>query len=123
VIPIGNEISPDAQKPLETPGSSTARFPSGITHRLTPLAARVILGLMTQNDPDRESIGAFVRRRRLANGLTQRALAEIAGVGVRFVSELERDKPTLRVGKVDAVLRVFGKRLGVVDASHIEVGP
>jgi y4mF family transcriptional regulator len=78
---------------------------------------------MTRHDPDRESVAAFVRRRRRANGLTQRELAELAGVGLRFVSELERGKPTLRVGKVDAVLRVFGKRLGVVDAPRIEVEP
>jgi y4mF family transcriptional regulator len=65
---------------------------------------------------DRESIGAFVRRRRLANGLTQRELAELAGVGARFVSELEADKPTLRLREVDRVLAVFGKTVGVVDA-------
>ncbi len=66
--------------------------------------------------PDRESIGTFVRARRVANRLSQRQLAELAGVGQRFVSELERDKPTLRVDVVNAVLAVFGKRLGVVDA-------
>ena len=65
--------------------------------------------------PDRESIGAFVRRRRRANGLTQAELAELAGVGTRFVSELERDKPTVRLDAVDAVLAVFGKEVGVVD--------
>ena len=65
--------------------------------------------------PDRDSIGAFVRARRRANGLTQRQLAELAGVGVRFVSELERDKPTLRMNAVDEVLAVLGKQLGVVD--------
>ncbi len=66
--------------------------------------------------PDRESAGAFVRTRRVANGLTQRQLGELAGVGTRFVSELERDKATLRLDAVNAVLGVFGKRLGVVDA-------
>lgn len=66
-------------------------------------------------DRERESVGAFVRRRRRANGLTQRRLADLAGVGVRFVSELERDKPTLRMDAVEAVLAVFGKRLGVID--------
>jgi len=66
--------------------------------------------------PDRDDpIAQFVRERRRANGLTQRQLAELAGVGTRFVSELERGKPTIRVGTVNAVLRVFGKCLGVVD--------
>lgn len=66
--------------------------------------------------PDRESFGTFVRQRRRANRLTQRQLAELAGVGLRFLSELERGKATVRVDAVDQVLRVFGKRLGVVDA-------
>lgn len=62
------------------------------------------------------SIGQYVRGRRKAASLTQRALGELAGVGVRFVSELERDKPTVRVNAVNKVLAVFGKRLGLTDA-------
>jgi HTH-type transcriptional regulator / antitoxin HipB len=69
-----------------------------------------------KHDPDRDNpVASFVRMRRRANRLTQRELAELAGVGLRFVSELERGKPTARIGTVDAVLRVFGKRLGVID--------
>lgn len=79
----------------------------------------------SRNHPDREenrrgaqgpSVGAFVRDRRRANRLSQAQLAELAGVGVRFVVELEGDKPTLRMDRVNAVLSVFGKRLGVTDA-------
>ena len=41
--------------------------------------------------PTKENeIGAFVKERRRAARLTQQELAEIAGVGTRFVSELER---------------------------------
>ena len=56
--------------------------------------------------------------------LTQRELAELAGVGVRFVSELERGKPSVRLDAVERVLAVFGKRLGVVDAPRddLEIG-
>ena len=67
--------------------------------------------------PDRDaSIGDFVRRRRREEHLTQRGLAELAGVGPRVIWELEGGKPTLRMDVVNAVLRVFGKALGVVDA-------
>jgi HTH-type transcriptional regulator / antitoxin HipB len=67
--------------------------------------------------PDRESqLGTFVRARRDAAGMNQRQLAELAGVGTRVVSELERGKPTLRIDVVNRVLAVFGKRLGVIDA-------
>lgn len=64
---------------------------------------------------DSPSIGGFVRERRRANGLTQAELGELAGVGVRFIVELERDKPTVRLDRLNAVLRVFGKQAGVVD--------
>lgn len=50
--------------------------------------------------------------------MTQRQLAELAGVGTRLVSELESDKATLRMDVVNRVLAVFGKRLGVVDAAR-----
>ena len=72
-------------------------------------------------DPDREqSLGEFVRSRRTANGLTQKKLGELAGVGTRLVVELEHDKPTLRMDRVNLVLAVFGKRLGVVERAPEE---
>lgn len=68
------------------------------------------------DSPVRESpIASFVKERRRAAHLTQRALAELAGVGPRAVWDLERGKPTLRLDVAHAVLRVFGKTLGVVE--------
>jgi len=61
-------------------------------------------------------IGALVRQRRLANRLTQRQLGELAGVGLRLVSELERGKPTLRMDAANRVLAAFGLMLGPVEA-------
>jgi transcriptional regulator with XRE-family HTH domain len=54
---------------------------------------------------------------RKAQGLTQREFADIAGVGVRFVSELERGKSTAEVGLVLEVLAnagydLFARRRG-----------
>lgn len=46
-------------------------------------------------------------------GLTQAELALRAGVGLRFVRELERGKPTVRMDKVSQVLALFGCELGV----------
>ncbi len=67
-----------------------------------------------------DEIGQFVRARRRANGLTQQQLSELAEVGLRFVSELERGKTTVRVDAVNRVLAVFGKTLGVVEARRTE---
>lgn len=53
-------------------------------------------------------IGRAVRAARKAQGLTQREFADISGVGVRFLSELERGKPTAEVGLVLEVLADAG---------------
>ena len=60
------------------------------------------------------TIGSFVKLRRKKSKLTQLELAERAGVGLRFIRELENDKPTLRIDKVEQVLRLFGHTLGPV---------
>jgi HTH-type transcriptional regulator/antitoxin HipB len=65
-------------------------------------------------------IGEFVRRRRMASNLTQRQLGELAGVGTRFISDLERGKPTLRMDAVNKVLNVFGRMLSYVEAPREE---
>ena len=61
-------------------------------------------------------MGTYVRTRRKANRLTQTQLAELAGVGLRFVKDLEHGKPTARMDTANAVLAAFGKQLGIVDA-------
>jgi len=60
-----------------------------------------------------KQIGAVVRTVRRAQGLRQDQLAAAAGVGVRFLVELERGKPTTQLGKTLAVLEVLGCRLDV----------
>lgn len=55
--------------------------------------------------------------------MSQSDLAALAGVGVRFISELERGKPSLRVDVVNRVLAVFGKRLGIADAPRAVEAP
>lgn len=56
----------------------------------------------------------FVRDRRKALGLTQPELAEKAGVGLRFLRELEAGKTTLRLDRVNTVLALFGHELAPV---------
>lgn len=61
-----------------------------------------------------QQLSSFVRAERKANRLTQTDLAQMAGVGRRFVAELEAGKVSLQLEKVNDVLRVFGRQLGVV---------
>lgn len=60
-----------------------------------------------------EQIGAVVRLARISQGLRQDQLAAAARVGVRFVIELERGKPTVHLGKTLAVLDALGCRLKI----------
>lgn len=57
---------------------------------------------------------SFIRKQRKLNGMTQRDLAEKAGVGIHFIRDLEQGKKTLRMDKVNQVLALFGMELGPV---------
>lgn len=59
-------------------------------------------------------ISEFVKRKRKSVKLTQEELAQKAGVGLRFLRELEQGKTTLRLDKVNQVLDMFGSETGVV---------
>lgn len=60
-----------------------------------------------------EALGHAVRTARKQLGLTQPQLALAAGVGVRFVVELEAGKPTLRLENILRVLNALGGTLAV----------
>jgi y4mF family transcriptional regulator len=53
-------------------------------------------------------LGQMIRRAREKRGLSQQAFADLAGVGRRFISELENGKATLEFDKVLTVLRAAG---------------
>ena len=62
-------------------------------------------------------LSEFVKERRKLLKLTQPELAEKAGVGLRFLRELEGGKETLRVDKVNQVLKLFGHHLAPFPSS------
>jgi y4mF family transcriptional regulator len=62
-------------------------------------------------------IGTAVRRARKAAGLRQDDLAGLAGVGTRFLIELEAGKPTMRLDKLLAVLGTLGIDLHIDGAT------
>ena len=53
-------------------------------------------------------LGLLVRRKRKAIGMRQADLAGLAGVGTRFLSELENGKETAEIGKVLLVCHRLG---------------
>lgn len=64
------------------------------------------------------SISDFIKKKRKQLNLTQPELAERAGVGLRFVRELEQGKQTVRLDKVNQVLFLFGSEVGVVSTKE-----
>lgn len=61
------------------------------------------------------TLSIYIKAKRKELGLTQEDLALNAGVGLRFVRDLEQGKKTVRLDKVNDVLALFGKEVGVVD--------
>lgn len=60
------------------------------------------------------TLSEFVKSKRINAKLTQPELAEKAGVGLRFLRDLEQGKPTIRLDKVNQVLSMFGYEIGPV---------
>lgn len=68
---------------------------------------------MSSNIPD------FIKEKRRQLKLTQPDLAARAGVGLRFVRELEQGKESVRLDKVNQVLALFGTEVGVVNKTEL----
>ena len=60
------------------------------------------------------TLAKYVKEMRKQHELTQVDLSEKSGVGLRFISELEQGKQTLRLDKVNQVLNIFGMEVGAV---------
>lgn len=58
-----------------------------------------------------EHIGELIRKTRRSIGLTQKDLALTSGTGLRFISDLEKGKPTCQLAKTLTVLNTLGIRL------------
>lgn len=55
--------------------------------------------------------------------MTQPELALKAGVGLRFIRDLEQGKTTVRLDKVNQVLALFGHEVGPVKQAPIVSDP
>jgi y4mF family transcriptional regulator len=70
---------------------------------------------------DSKKVHQFVKEKRKALGLTQEEFSYKAGVGLRFIRELEQGKPTLQMNKVNQVLKLFGYEPGPVPVDRNEL--
>lgn len=65
-------------------------------------------------EPATHELIDFVKNRREQLHITQQELSDRAGVGLRFIRELEQGKESLRIDKVNQVLMLFGYKMGPV---------
>ena len=76
----------------------------------------LFLIIMIENTPERvyyiymNYIGEFIKTERKKAGLSQEEFALRAGLGLRFVRELEQGKETVRLDKVNQALGMFGMK-------------
>ena len=63
---------------------------------------------------EKNIISKFIKKSRIEEKLTQKELALKAGVGLRFIRDVEQGKISLRTDTLNKVLRLFGKVLGPV---------
>ncbi|MBK8053327.1 MAG: helix-turn-helix transcriptional regulator [Saprospiraceae bacterium] len=66
-------------------------------------------------------LSSHIKLKRKQNKLTQPSLALKAGVGLHFVRDLEQGKQSLRMDKVNDVLRLFGEMLGPVQMDRDKI--
>ena len=64
-----------------------------------------------QSADDADGLGNAIRSRRRNLRLTQEELADLSGVGLRLIHEVEHGKATVRLSNLLAVLDVLGLHL------------
>ncbi len=73
-----------------------------------------------------DSLSFEVRSRRSALGLTQRDLADMAGVSERFIRFVEQGKPSIQLDSLIAVLNTLGLELRIAtrtsQAARVQAG-
>jgi y4mF family transcriptional regulator len=68
-----------------------------------------------------KDLGALVRRRRKALGLTQVELSNYCGCSAKFLTDLENGKPTVRLDKVLPVIMMLSCDLYVHGRTGVEL--
>ncbi|MCC5845369.1 MAG: helix-turn-helix transcriptional regulator [Verrucomicrobia bacterium] len=68
-------------------------------------------------------LGARVRTAREARGLSQKQLADLAGIGKTAMFDLEHGNPGVRLNTLMAVLDILGMSLRLEDLDTLDAAP
>lgn len=66
-----------------------------------------------------ETLGKVIRDERRRQNITQETLATMAGVGARFLGDLERGKASCEIGKTFQVLNFLGLECALSSRSAV----
>lgn len=114
IIPFGNNLPDPTSLRIDVTTTMRRQRPSPIKNQ-----DPAYLNGTIDNAAD---FGAALRSRRKELGHTQAEVAALCHVGVRFLSELERGKPTAEIGRALKVARRLGLRLCAVPRDAAPVG-
>jgi y4mF family transcriptional regulator len=67
-----------------------------------------------------EKVGNLVKQTRKQLKLTQKELSLTSGTGLRFISELEKGKPTCELEKVLIVLQTLGIKVQLIPPASVK---
>jgi y4mF family transcriptional regulator len=106
-------LNPKKQMPANFPTEGISLGPSPNLYMpqktaFNPLADILAKSLSRINVSNPSQLGTFIKSERTAKGLTQQQLADLAGVGRRFIVECEAGKPRLEFAKVLQVAAAAG---------------
>jgi len=71
------------------------------------------IGIIMKRVSNTNNLGEAIRLERKRQELTQAQLAGLSGVGIRFLSELERGKDSCEIGKILHILKMLGLTLSI----------
>ncbi len=63
-----------------------------------------------------------IKELRKRSGLTQVEFSRRVGVGLRFIRDLEQGKPSVRLDKVNKVLKFLGHHLEIISNHELRTG-
>ena len=68
---------------------------------------------------DTKELGSLIREARKSQNLTQTQLSSVCGVGVRFISEVEKGKVSSQIGKILVVIKMLGLEVAVAKRGEL----